>query len=128
MNYMRDPVRRKATKPAWRLLPLAALVSGACVGQPEVDWDLIDEYCTECHNLDDFAGSTAFDLMPRDSLIEDADTWEMAIRKVSTGMMPQPASRDHHGQHWTDSPTTWAPHWMPNMPAPRIPAVKAWPV
>jgi len=88
MNYMRDPVRRKATKPAWRLLPLAALVSGACVGQPEVDWDLIDEYCTECHNLDDFAGSTAFDLMPRDSLIEDADTWEMAIRKVSTGMMP----------------------------------------
>ncbi len=92
MNFPRDAAKRRAQQkvkqPAWRLLPIAVLVSGAAVGQEHIDWDLIDEYCTECHNLDDFAGSTAFDLLPRDSLASDADTWEMVIRKVRTGMMP----------------------------------------
>ncbi|MDT8397523.1 MAG: DUF1592 domain-containing protein [Pseudomonadales bacterium] len=78
----------EARHSAWRLLPFAMLVSGAAYGQPQVNWGLIDKYCTECHNLDDFAGSTAFDLMDHDSLRKDADTWELAIRKVRTGMMP----------------------------------------
>jgi hypothetical protein len=92
MNVPRDPVKRNTREPAWRLLPLAVLVSSAAVGQQaahdKVDWNLIDEYCTECHNLDDFAGSTAFDLLARDTLASDADTWELVIRKVRTGMMP----------------------------------------
>jgi Protein of unknown function (DUF1592)/Protein of unknown function (DUF1588)/Protein of unknown function (DUF1585)/Protein of unknown function (DUF1587)/Protein of unknown function (DUF1595) len=92
MSFSRDPVKRNARQFALRLLPVAVLVSGAAVGQgvgqEQIDWDLIDEYCTECHNLDDFAGSTAFDLLARDSLATDVDTWELAIRKVRTGMMP----------------------------------------
>jgi hypothetical protein len=73
---------------AWRLLPLAVLITGSALGQASVDWALLDDYCTECHNLDDFAGSTAFDLLSRDALAGDADTWELVIRKVRTGMMP----------------------------------------
>lgn len=88
MNFPSNPVKRKARRPVPRLLPLAVLLSAAASAQPHVDWELIDEYCTECHNLDDFAGSTAFDLLARDSLAEDADTWELVIRKVRTGMMP----------------------------------------
>ncbi len=88
MNYPRDPVKRSARRFARRLLPLAVLVSGVSLGQAQVDWELIDEYCTECHNLDDFAGNTAFDLLARDALAGDADTWELVIRKVRTGMMP----------------------------------------
>lgn len=88
MNFLSDPVKRHTRQPAWRLLPLALLLSGAAAGQPHIDWGLIDEYCTECHNLDDFAGSTAFDLLDHDALIVDADTWELVIRKVRTGMMP----------------------------------------
>lgn len=92
MKQPRDPSRHQVRPLAGRLLALAVLVSGAALGQSHVaspvDWKLIDEYCTECHNLDDFAGNTAFDLLPRDTLAGDADTWELVIRKVRTGMMP----------------------------------------
>src|SRR5690606_9731967 len=74
---------------AW---PPAALVSGAGVADSHVDWDLLDEYCADCHNATDFAGGVAFDRLAHDSLANDADTWEMVIRKVRTGMMP-PADR-----------------------------------
>lgn len=63
------------------------LASGAQAKAP-VDWDLLDEYCVSCHNYADFAGSIAFDLMNQDSLLHDAEDWELVIRKVRTGMMP----------------------------------------
>jgi hypothetical protein len=56
--------------------------------QPQVDWGLVDEYCTTCHDSVDVAGGIAFDTLPRDSLARNADTWELAIRKLRTGMMP----------------------------------------
>jgi hypothetical protein len=71
---------------ALRLGPV--LLAGTVSAQPNVDWELVEEYCTECHNLDDFAGNTAFDLLSHDTLVQDADTWELVIRKVRTGMMP----------------------------------------
>jgi hypothetical protein len=54
----------------------------------QVDWNLLDTYCGDCHNLDDQAGGIAFEILPRDALATEADTWEMAIRKMRTGMMP----------------------------------------
>jgi hypothetical protein len=53
-----------------------------------IDWPLLDTYCGDCHNLDDQAGGVAFDLLPREMLVGDATTWELAIRKLRTGMMP----------------------------------------
>jgi hypothetical protein len=70
------------------LLVITGLLANSALAQPDINWNLVDEYCSECHNLNDFAGNTAFDLMPRDSLAGDADTWELVIRKVRTGMMP----------------------------------------
>ena len=64
-----------------------SLASQAGLGQ-HVDWEILDQYCLDCHNLDDFAGGTAFDLLSRDNLTADADIWELTIRKVRTGMMP----------------------------------------
>ncbi len=55
---------------------------------PSVDWSVMDTYCGDCHNLDDQAGGVAFDLLPHDALIGDAATWELAVRKLRTGMMP----------------------------------------
>ncbi len=63
-------------------------VTGALAATPEVDWPVVETYCGDCHNLDDQAGGVAFDLLPRDSLIDDAATWELAVRKLRTGMMP----------------------------------------
>ncbi len=36
----------------------------------------------------DWAGGVAFDALSADSLAEDAETWEKAIRKMRTGLMP----------------------------------------
>ncbi len=77
---------------AFKTWPPAALTSGSAVAPPHVDWELVDRYCTDCHNITDFAGGIAFDRLPRDSLASDADTWESVIRMVRTGMMP-PAER-----------------------------------
>src|SRR5690606_19412173 len=38
--------------------------------------------------LDDQAGGVAFDLLPWDRLKDDAAVWEMAVRKIRTGLMP----------------------------------------
>jgi hypothetical protein len=56
--------------------------------QPRVDWDLVDVHCTTCHDSLDFAGGISFEALPRDSLARNAETWELVIRKVRTGMMP----------------------------------------
>jgi hypothetical protein len=91
MKLRRQLLQSPASRFAWRALPFAVLASSAAFAQhsaDSVDWDLLDEYCTTCHNLDDFAGSTAFDLLSRDALASDAETWELVIRKVRTGMMP----------------------------------------
>ncbi|HEY0960888.1 MAG TPA: DUF1592 domain-containing protein [Pseudomonadales bacterium] len=63
-------------------------VQPASTPPPSIDWPVLDTYCGDCHNLDDQAGGVAFDLLPRDALTADAATWELAIRKVRTGMMP----------------------------------------
>ena len=86
MPCLSDPAQRRAWPCALHLLPLVAVSLSAC--QARVDWDLVDEYCTTCHDSVDLAGGIAFDTLPRDSLARNADTWELAIRKVRTGMMP----------------------------------------
>ena len=46
------------------------------------------QYCFECHNRDDLAGDRAFDRMSPDRIAADAETWELAIRKLRGGLMP----------------------------------------
>ena len=81
----------------FRKRQLFVLIAGASAALPtlkaadtdaNVDWALLENYCGECHNLDDQAGGIAFDLLSHDALAADAETWELAIRKIRTGMMP----------------------------------------
>ncbi len=75
--------------PWWSCLWVTgALAQPTTPATPNIDWPLLDTYCGDCHNLDDQAGGVAFDLLPRESLVRDAATWELAIRKLRTGMMP----------------------------------------
>ncbi|MDR2212650.1 MAG: DUF1592 domain-containing protein [Pseudomonadales bacterium] len=79
------------------LLPLgAALPLGVVLAQAQglngEQNQLIDQYCSECHNLDDFSGSLAFEFVNHDALYEDAATWEKVIRKLNAGMMPPPGN------------------------------------
>jgi len=49
---------------------------------------MLNEYCSDCHNLDDFAGGLAFALMNPDNLLADAESWEKVLLKLKAGMMP----------------------------------------
>lgn len=66
--------------------------SAAAPKSPDVatprHWPVLDKYCVECHNTVDWAGGIALDTLDGSSLADDAETWEKAIRKMRTGMMP----------------------------------------
>lgn len=50
--------------------------------------ELLAEYCLECHNFEDWAGSLSLEGLDPASPSMDAEIWESVIRKVSAGMMP----------------------------------------
>ena len=54
----------------------------------EAQWAVVNRYCVECHNRDDLAGGRAFDRLSPERIAADAETWELAIRKLRSGLMP----------------------------------------
>lgn len=58
---------------------------------------LIQTYCEDCHNLEDFSGGLAFDLMDLNHPDREADVWEAAIVKLRGRLMP-PAGASQPGQ------------------------------
>jgi mono/diheme cytochrome c family protein len=74
--------------PAWA----AETAAPAAVAStpPPRHWGVLDKYCSECHNSTDWAGGIAFDALSADDIADDSQTWEKAIRKLETGMMPPP--------------------------------------
>jgi hypothetical protein len=79
------------------LIP-AALLSVAAIGggalywarahSNERHWAVVKQYCFDCHNRDDRAGDRAFDTMSPDQIAANAETWELGIRKLRSGLMP----------------------------------------
>lgn len=55
---------------------------------PPKHWGVLDKYCINCHNTTDWAGGIAFDALSAEEIASDSETWEKAIRKLETGMMP----------------------------------------
>lgn len=51
-------------------------------------WAMLDQYCGKCHNTQDWAGGVAFDTLAPETIPEDAETWEKAVRKLRGGLMP----------------------------------------
>lgn len=49
---------------------------------------LLESYCESCHNLEDFSGGVAFDLMDINNLSQDQEVWETAINKLRGRLMP----------------------------------------
>lgn len=58
----------------------------------EGQWDFLNQYCIDCHNLEDWAGSIAFDSMSPADIPENAHIWETAIRKMRGRLMPPPGN------------------------------------
>lgn len=53
-------------------------------------WELLDQYCVQCHNAEDWAGGVAFDTLDPETITSEAKVWEKTVRKLRTGMMPPP--------------------------------------
>lgn len=67
---------------------------------------LVDGYCVDCHNFEDWAGGVAFDGMTVDGIHGDADVWELVLRKLRGHLMPPPGNPQPK-QEEIDAFTAW---------------------
>lgn len=75
-----------ATRKPVAAVPPQAELDAKADGQ----WELLNQYCTECHNADDYYGGLALDLMDHNAITKDAEVWEKVVRKLRGRMMPPP--------------------------------------
>lgn len=74
-------------------LPAAAAEPALPSGHADVtgkSWALLDEFCSECHNTVDWAGSVAFDTLSPETVPDNAKVWESTVRKMQGRLMPPP--------------------------------------
>ncbi len=55
-------------------------------------WGMLKQYCSKCHNAEDWAGGVAFDTMTPEEIPEQAEIWEHAVRKLRGRLMPPPGN------------------------------------
>jgi mono/diheme cytochrome c family protein len=70
--------------------PALAQQDAALSAQAGEHWSLLEEHCFTCHNFEDWAGGVAFDVLSPETIAEDAETWEAAVRKLRGRLMPPP--------------------------------------
>ena len=51
-------------------------------------WAFFNEYCSKCHNAEDWAGGIAFDTLSEADISKNADIMEKVIRKLRSQQMP----------------------------------------
>ncbi|MEY4640806.1 MAG: hypothetical protein RLZZ227_800, partial [Pseudomonadota bacterium] len=99
-------MKQLARKLAAGLLPLAALPALAQDAAGEAQWALVERYCVDCHNEEDWAGQLDFSLLGPDKLHEQPAVFEAALRKLSSRLMPPPGA-DQPDQASIDQFTAW---------------------
>ena len=79
-----------------QLIIAASLIAGTAAAADKnanAHWAVLNQYCAKCHNSEDFSGGIAFDLMSHDTIPQDAEVWEAAVRKLRGGLMPPPGQK-----------------------------------
>jgi hypothetical protein len=85
ITFTPKPLRKLALAIAL-CAPVFAHAQSTAIGKDHVE--MLDRYCSECHNQDDFSGGLSFDLLDTNNLLADAETWEAVLLKLKAGMMP----------------------------------------
>jgi hypothetical protein len=86
---------------------LASVPSQAALdAKAEQQWAMLNKYCTDCHNLDDYSGGLALELIDHDNITKDAETWEKVVRKLRGRMMPPPGQERPAGNE-VDELVAW---------------------
>jgi len=95
-TLLRPP--RKSISTTCSCLVVAAVV-GACsqsgdhrVADSQAHWDLLGEYCFDCHNASEYTADLALDALQTDGIAEHAEVWEKVVRKLRGRMMPPPGN------------------------------------
>ena len=73
-------------------LPLVA-ASPATLVRAAAPVEMIETYCSKCHNATDWAGSLAFDTLDVQHAGDDPEVWEKAIGKLRGRLMPPAGER-----------------------------------
>jgi hypothetical protein len=105
------------------LLGSTALGSSALLAQ-EVDpatlpahqkaqefWGYFDDYCTECHNFDDYFGGVDFTSKTADEVPNDPQLFEKVVTKLNGRMMPPP-NRIRPDEKRTDAFVGWLESYL----------------
>jgi hypothetical protein len=91
---------------AGAMLLSATLAGAADAAGAQEKWAFLEQYCSKCHNAEDWAGGVAFDTLIADNIPEDAETWEKAVRKLRGGLMPPPGNLQPEG-HTRQAFVSW---------------------
>jgi len=93
--------------------PLAAQQDAAYDAMANADqqWEFINEYCTECHNFEDYSGGVDFTTMFVDEIPQHAETWEKAVMKLRGRMMPPPG-QETPSEETLESFVTWLESYL----------------
>jgi hypothetical protein len=88
-----SPAQAPSTQGQSAATPASAAAAAAHPnGPPPEKWGFLKEYCSKCHNAEDWAGGIAFETMNQDGIADDAKTWEHAMRKLRGRLMPPPGN------------------------------------
>jgi hypothetical protein len=97
-------VKRLTRHIALALLPLTAVPALAQDQHPQ--WSLVESYCLDCHNNEDWAGQLDLSLLGSDSLPSEPAVFEAVLRKLGNRLMPPPGA-DQPEQASIDAFTAW---------------------
>ena len=65
-------------------------------------WPLFGQYCSDCHNRDDFTAEIAFDRLSAESIPHEPEVFEAVVRKLRGAQMPPPgAPQPDRATRWT---------------------------
>ena len=90
-----------ATQSSGQAAGPAGVQDGVTAAPPDKHWAFLKQYCSKCHNAEDWAGGIAFDTMTPQEIPGDAKIWEHAVAKLRGRLMPpagnpQPPKDDVH--------------------------------
>lgn len=87
---------RRIGRTASRCIGIGSAVLWLCAcSEPLVEtvaeqWDLIDLFCTDCHNDIDLSGDLSLAQLDADHVSKYPEIWEEVIRKLRGDLMPPP--------------------------------------
>ncbi|HTW38416.1 MAG TPA: DUF1592 domain-containing protein [Steroidobacteraceae bacterium] len=81
-----------ALGPSARSHAADAVVGARYAREGHAHWGMLKQYCSKCHNTDDWAGGVAFDTLRPADVPGNPDIFEAAVRKLSGGLMPPPGN------------------------------------